>query len=687
MNRDESDITRLDGARQAERPWLDQTRPAPGGASPDITTPAGTNPSAVPVSAPSPATLVARTLAVVGEALDIELLTAVSELDAVEVLIGLDELTERGLVSCDLDAGRVRFTSPETREAVYTAAPVSWRWGAHRRADATLAAAGAGALARARHVMRTGRTGDLAAVDELLTAAGEALPGGAAESAAYSAAALRLLPDGDRHLGRRARLVCVQAQALAVTGRLWRSRSLLHDWLRRGDALGEYQPKATELCVLVEQLLGHFAEAQRFLEQASRVRSRAGVAVRLALTLRSVACKIHSGEHDVDEVRDAVASARTYGHPGTLAFACGLAAAMHYDTGDVPAALDYADQSSPIVDGMTDRELVDTLDASVYLAWSEVRLERFSSAARHARRGLAIARSTQHVRAAPELLLTLAMRHVRLGELEQAGKQAAAALDLAEEMRSNYLRATAHMVRAELALAHDDPATASRLCADVLRTDDRDRCRVSQRLHVLAQEARLDGGRSDGCADILLRTCGGPDLPTLSVPERPRVYDLLVRCELRAGRPGAAAEWAARAETAARGLDLLCRPVGFAALAAARALSAQGDGDAARLRAAAAAAAFRRLGDPVWTLRAETLALATGPREKPPEPAGPLAVLSKRESEIALLVSTGQTNGQIARRLTISARTVETYLERIFAKLDVASRTELAGLIGRSQGH
>ncbi|MFI1443779.1 helix-turn-helix transcriptional regulator [Streptomyces fructofermentans] len=70
-----------------------------------------------------------------------------------------------------------------------------------------------------------------------------------------------------------------------------------------------------------------------------------------------------------------------------------------------------------------------------------------------------------------------------------------------------------------------------------------------------------------------------------------------------------------------------------------------------------------------------------------PAPQGPapdeLGLLSKRELEIAVLVSSGRTNQQIARTLAISHKTVETHLGRIFKKLTVSSRAEVAAMVGR----
>ncbi len=67
------------------------------------------------------------------------------------------------------------------------------------------------------------------------------------------------------------------------------------------------------------------------------------------------------------------------------------------------------------------------------------------------------------------------------------------------------------------------------------------------------------------------------------------------------------------------------------------------------------------------------------PDTAPAQPHGPGGVLSERELEVLRLVARGLTSAQIAERLVVSVRTVETHRAHVQQKLGVASRAELFG--------
>jgi DNA-binding CsgD family transcriptional regulator len=70
--------------------------------------------------------------------------------------------------------------------------------------------------------------------------------------------------------------------------------------------------------------------------------------------------------------------------------------------------------------------------------------------------------------------------------------------------------------------------------------------------------------------------------------------------------------------------------------------------------------------------------------ERPAAVAVQLPILTPREREIVDLVVRGLDNGQIAAAASISRNTVKQHLKRVFGKLDVSSRAELAGAVVRA---
>jgi DNA-binding NarL/FixJ family response regulator len=80
----------------------------------------------------------------------------------------------------------------------------------------------------------------------------------------------------------------------------------------------------------------------------------------------------------------------------------------------------------------------------------------------------------------------------------------------------------------------------------------------------------------------------------------------------------------------------------------------------------------------------DCLAAVAGRQGCPPATAR-LHTLSGRELQVAQLVSNGHTNREIARLLALSEKTIETYMARIFAKLCVSSRVEVAIAVAKAQ--
>ena len=101
-----------------------------------------------------------------------------------------------------------------------------------------------------------------------------------------------------------------------------------------------------------------------------------------------------------------------------------------------------------------------------------------------------------------------------------------------------------------------------------------------------------------------------------------------------------------------------------------------------------AQAAFDSIGAGVWAEQARAELRAAGLRAETPTTAA-LSALSAQELQIARLAAQGLSNREIGQRLYLSHRTVGSHLYRIFPKLGVSSRTELASwLYGAQQpGH
>jgi DNA-binding CsgD family transcriptional regulator len=97
----------------------------------------------------------------------------------------------------------------------------------------------------------------------------------------------------------------------------------------------------------------------------------------------------------------------------------------------------------------------------------------------------------------------------------------------------------------------------------------------------------------------------------------------------------------------------------------------------ARERLRAALEGFEAVGARLWAEGARAELRATGERARRRDPST-VDDLTPQELQVARLVATGLTNREVAARLFLSPKTIETHLGRVFRKTGVRTRTELS---------
>ena len=90
------------------------------------------------------------------------------------------------------------------------------------------------------------------------------------------------------------------------------------------------------------------------------------------------------------------------------------------------------------------------------------------------------------------------------------------------------------------------------------------------------------------------------------------------------------------------------------------------------------------MGATTWAEQARAELRAAGERTVVSQPAAPHQVLSAQEMQIARLAATGLSNREIGERLFLSPRTIGSHLYRIFPKLEITARSQLAARLQAS---
>ncbi|MDL5351413.1 helix-turn-helix transcriptional regulator [Microbacterium sp. zg-YB36] len=100
----------------------------------------------------------------------------------------------------------------------------------------------------------------------------------------------------------------------------------------------------------------------------------------------------------------------------------------------------------------------------------------------------------------------------------------------------------------------------------------------------------------------------------------------------------------------------------------------------ARVQLRAALAEFGDLGAQVWRAQAAAELTATGERVQQPQ-APALSALTPQELQVSVLLADGRTTREAAAALFLSPKTVEYHLRKVYTKLGIGSRAQLAEAI------
>lgn len=679
--------------------------------------------------------LVAESAAVLGDRFSRDELTAVSELPpdetcaVVNALIQLDVLRP---LRCS--ATLLGFRHPMLRRVLHEQSDRCWRSLAHRRALTVLNRRSASASERAVHIELSATSFTPEDLETLARAGQEAEQSAPYDAVRWLLTALHGLPASEQPTGRLLGLIPPLARALRAANYLTDDAGLRMQ-LTQGSDLdpGEAHRAAVRLCVIVECLHGRFSEAAELVTAAFAELRDAGADNDLLAQLtiyRGIVSSLRGDAHLPRIAAQALVLARAGGKRTTLAGAMALHALGELAAGRVAQSLASYDAAVRQMDELSHTDVYYHSEYLALLGWTAMALGRPREAESFYERGTSVVRDCSHNAMLPVLLSGLAEVQLRQGRLASARRSAAEAAELAGYLGAQQLRALA-LAQEALCVTYADPPGSSRASAlteQAVHTLRRSASRWYGAAVLALSEALLLQGSPDRCVSLLLEL-GGTELGELESTQRPRGFELLALASLSGatGSAGSTSLWADRANGAAQALRLPHNRA-YALLARGHVLAEQGEWDAsvtlyqeaerafdgaqlrlhrltARIRSSRAAGNSSRpgLAAELWASAQElaeqwdVLLLARLSPDAPLENSlgrgchallpGPipsvtgLEVLTEREREVAREAGTGRRTREIAEALGLSPRTVEVHLSRIYRKLEIGSRAELARLM------
>ena len=655
-----------------------------------------------------------RAASILGSSFTVTELSATMARPALELSVVLAEgiagrvLEEYGAV--------IRFRHDLIRDAIYEDLPLSVRRGLHREAGQRLARTGAPALQVAEQLGRGAGQGDAEAIGWLTRAAREAAARSPDVAADLLERAAGLMAPADPG---RDRLLAERASSLMVSGRNADALAACRSLLDRD--LDPQVDGPVRICLgraLLAQ--GQVRDALRELEQAGSSPALPG-AERAAAWAWAGFARMSLGDLDgavasAEQARSAAAAAADH---LTVSVAMTTLARVSESRGHLRDALQITDEAMHLADESPGR-LGHRYPIRATRGHILIELGRPEEARSALGAGMRI---SEEIGVRWPLLLYqgfLALERFITGEWDDAIAELEASFELADEIQSVVARA--HGILSLISLHRNDLSRAEEAADAAARDLARwgpgylttwaawPRALILEAGGELGQALATMTGAWDTCARLGLAL----DYPAVGAD--------LVRLALASGDMGRARDAsAAVTEVAARnevpwmtGAALRCRglieddaeilqaaagacaggsrPLGLALACedAGAAFARQGRLDRARPLLDQALGIYERLGAARDLARAEATlreaGIRRGRRGTRGRPQTGWASLTPAEHAVAGLVAEGLSNPQIGERLYISRRTVQTHLAHMFAKLDIATRAQLAADVTRHRG-
>ena len=612
----------------------------------------------------------------------------------------------------------IRFRHDLIRDAIYEDLPLSVRRGLHREAGRRLAQTGAPALQVAEQLARGAGQGDAEAIGWLTRAAREAAARSPDVAADLLERAAGLMAPADPG---RDRLLAERASSLMLAGRIADAEAACRLLLGRDH--DRSVQGAVRICLghaLLAQ--GQMPDALRELEQAGSSPALPG-AERAAAQAWASYGRIALGDLDgasaaAEEARSAAVSA---GDHLSVSIAMNSLALVSESRGHLRDALQIIDEAVRLADQSPGRlGHRDPLHGT--RAWILIELDRPEDARATVGTGRRISEELGVRWHLPTYQLCLALERFTAGEWDDAIAELETSFELADEIGETYSRTYAHGVLSLISFHRGDLSRAQEAVGAAPREQAGQppsyrpywaawpRALIQEACGEPAQALATMTGAWDMCARLGLTL----DYPAVGAD--------LVRLALAAGDMGRARDVSAAVTEVASGNEvpwmtgaaLRCQGLieddaeilQAAAVACARgsrplqlalasedagaAFARQGRPDRARPLLDQAIGIYERLGAARDLARAEAVlrkaGIRRGRRGTRSRPQTGWASLTPAEHAVAGLVTEGLTNPQIGERLYISHRTVQTHLGHMFAKLDIATRAQLAVDVTRHRG-